>query len=119
MLIPEDQLKALIIKTGIIDEKGFSAIEDFAKNAEVPLADAVVQKDIISDENLGMIISDYLKVPLVTLSKFAIPENVFQVIPERIARKYKIIPFAKEGDSIKMAMADPTNKLIIEQVSRK
>lgn len=119
MLIPEEQLKALIIKTGIIDEKGFSAVEEFAKNAEIPLADAVIQKDIISDENLGMIISDYLKVPLVTLSKLAIPENVFQVIPERIARKYKVIPFAKEGDSLKMAMADPTNVLIIEQVARK
>lgn len=119
MVIPQDQLKKLIISTGLTDEKGFSDIEVYSKNAEIPLEDALVEKNIITDEKLGVLIGDYLKIPFISLSKVSIASTVFNIVPERIARKQKVIAFDRAPEGIKLAMANPTNKLLIALLEKK
>ncbi len=119
MLITSEELKKLVLNTKLLEEKEYLVIEEFAKNSNVDPAEALVQKDVISDENLGIMIADFLKVPFVTLSKLSIPEDVIRIVPERIARKHKVIPFAKDESGIKLAMVDPSNKELVDLISMK
>ena len=119
MLITDEQLKSLILHTGITDKAGFEKIEKYAKNADISVSDALVEKDIISDENLGLLISDFLKFPFVVLAKKSIPSEVFHIIPEKIARKQKVIPFELDANGVKLAMADPSSKEVQEMISKK
>ncbi len=119
MLITNEQLKSLILKNGLIDEKGFLRLEEEAKNASYSLSEILVEKDIIADENLGILISDFLKLPFVVLAKTTIPPDIFNIIPEKMARKKKIIPFARDATTIKLAMADPSNKELVQMISKK
>jgi len=119
MLITNEQLKALVIKDKLIDEKGFLEIEEEAKNAGNTVEETLVEKDIVSDENLGILISDFLKYPFIILSKITIPPEVFNIIPEKMARRKKVIPFAKDATGIKLAMTDPSNKELMQMISKK
>lgn len=119
MIITDEQLKALILHTGLTDKVGYEKIEKYAKNADISIEDALIEKDIVTDENLGLLVADYLKFPFIVLGKTSIPSEVFNIIPEKIARKQKIIPFAKDEKSVKIAMADPTNKEVQEMISKK
>ena len=119
MLITNEQLKSLILKNGLIDEIGFSKIEEEAKNAGYTISETLVEKDIISDENLGILISDFLKYPFIILAKITISPDVFNIIPERMARRKKVIPFAKDATGVKLAMTDPSNKELIQMISKK
>jgi len=119
MIIADEQLKALILKTGILDEKGFTVVEEYAKNSAIPLPDALIEKDIISDENLGILISDFLKIPFVVLAKITIDPEIFTIVPERIARKMKVIPFERDGTGIKLAMANPSDTEVIKMIEAK
>lgn len=119
MLITNEQLKSLVIKNGLIDEKKFSEIEQGASNSDYTIAESLVEKDIITDEHLGMLISDFLKYPFIVLAKTTIPPNIFNIVPEKMARKKKIIPFAKDATGVKLAMADPSNKELAQMISRK
>jgi type IV pilus assembly protein PilB len=119
MLITNEQLKSLVIKNGLIDEKGFAKIEEEAKSSELTVEEALVDKDIISDENLGMMISDFLKYPFVILAKVTISPDVFNIVPEKMARRKKVIPFAKDATGVKLAMADPSNKELVQMISKK
>ena len=114
MLITDEQLKSLLVSTKITDLQTLATVEEFAKGSDSSLAEALLEKDIISDENLGILISDHLKIPFVVLAKLTIPENVFSVIPEKFARKYKVVPFARDQQGVKVAMADPTQKQTTE-----
>ncbi len=89
------------------------------KNSEISLSDALIEKDVITDENLGILIADYLKIPFIVLSKISIPDEVFKIIPEKTARKYKVIPFERNEMGIKLAMIDPSNLLIRDMIERK
>ena len=119
MLIANEQLKSLILKNGLIDEKEFEKIEEAAKNADVSLSETLVEKDVITDEDLGILIADSLRYPFIQLSKITIAPDVFNIIPEKMARKKKVIPFARDSSGLKLAMTDPTNKELVQMISRK
>lgn len=119
MLVTDEQLKALVIKTGLIDEQGFSKIQEEAKNSGYSVKDVLVEKDIVTDENLGILISDFIKYPFIILAKTTIPPDVFNIIPEKMARSKKVIAFAMDATGVKIAMADPSNKELALMISKK
>jgi type IV pilus assembly protein PilB len=119
MFITNEQLSNLILKEGLVDRKKLEEIVSFAESTGLSLADALVEKDIISDESLGPILSKFLKIPFIDLSKITIPTELCHIIPENLARRQKVMVFKRDGDSVCLAMADPSNKQIQELVSRK
>src|SRR3984957_10660827 len=119
MFITDDDLKKILLNAKIVNQKSIDGIVEYAKNSDVPFRDALIEKDVITDENLGILIADTKKIPFVVLSKIPVPEEAFRIIPERLARKYKAIPFARDKNGIKVAMSDPTNVLIPEMIARK
>ncbi len=119
MLLPDIQLKSLLLQSGLVSQQMITQLEGFAADARSTLQEAVIEKDAIPDEKLGLLIANYLKLPFVTLSKMTIPESVFRIVPERLARKYKAIAFARDSDGIKLAMADPTDQNIQAVVGKK
>ncbi|TAL07767.1 MAG: hypothetical protein EPO02_14050, partial [Nitrospirae bacterium] len=119
MVMTQEQLKDALIKTNIVDAKKFDELVSLAHQSDMSLEDLLIEKDIISDENLGLLISDSLKIPFVSLAKIIIPEDVFHIIPEKLARKYKVIPFARDEHGVKLAMTDPKNTEIPLMVAQK
>lgn len=119
MLISDEQLKALLLKVKLVDEKILNTAQEYATNSSVSLGDALIEKDIVSDENLGMLIADSLKIPFIVLSKITIPEDVYRIIPEKVARKRKAIPFVKTNEGVRVAMSNPYDNLVLEMISRK
>mgnify|MGYP001614206330 CR=1 FL=1 len=119
MLITNEQLKTLILKTGLIDEKGYAKIEAEAKSADRTVSETLIERDVISDENLGILVADFIKIPFVVLAKTAIAPDVFNIVPEKMARKQKVIPFARDSLGVKLAMVDPFNKELAQMISKK
>ncbi len=119
MIIADEELKPLLLKTKILDEAGLTKIAEFAKNSQISLADALIEKDVITDENLGILISDYMKIPFIIMNKITIPQEVLKIVPERIAQKYNVIAFSKDAENIKLAMIDPRNTEIIDMIAKK
>ncbi|MEK7559661.1 MAG: GspE/PulE family protein [Patescibacteria group bacterium] len=119
MLLPDAQIKDLLLHSGAITEKTFTELQQFANNSRITFQEAAIEKDVISDEKLGLLIANFLKCPFISLSKISIPENIFRIVPERLARKHKIIPFAQDQDGLKLAMANPADMSLQEMIARK
>lgn len=118
MNLSNEQLASLVSQSNIDQTKLTSAVE-FARSANVPLAAALVEKGVVTDEQLGKLIASYFKVPYVELSKVSIPEDIFHIVPEKIARKQKAIAFARDGTGVKLALSDPTDTTFMEMVAKK
>jgi type IV pilus assembly protein PilB len=119
MLISDDKIKSILLDVKLIDPKLLDETIEYAKNSGLSLGDALIEKDIVTDENLGMLIADTLKISFIVLSKITVPEEVFRIIPERMARKHKAIPFLRDEQGIRVAMADPKDNLLLEMITRK
>jgi type IV pilus assembly protein PilB len=58
-------------------------------------------------------------VPFVDISKEVIPPEILQIVPEPIAKKYKIISFEKNGQELKVAMLNPEDIQTIDFIRKK
>lgn len=119
MLVNDAQLKQIVLQAKLVEEKVLSEIEDYAKNSKISLYDALLEKDVASDEDLGQLVANSLNLPFIVLKKISIPEEVFQIIPEKVARKQKVIPFARDDQGVKLAMLDPSNREVQTMVAKK
>src|SRR5258706_5332387 len=109
MKVSDVELSKLLIKSAVLDKKTLATLNSSLQNSQTSLYDLILEKDLVTDEKMGELVSQILKVPFVKLSKTTITEKVFNTIPERIARNYKVIPFAEGDSTIKLAMANPNS----------
>jgi len=119
MLLNDGQLKKLLLEHNVIGATKLAGIENYARNTNSALWDALIESNTLSDEDLGTMISMFLKLPFVKLSKMQIPEDAFHIVPERIARRQKVVAYAKDSTGVKLAMADPHNTLVQEMIAKK
>lgn len=119
MKIAPEELKQLLIKNNLVTEASFYQMSEYAKKTDTSLEEVLIQKDIISDEQLGMLLADHFKFPFVNLSKISIPDGSFKIVPERIARGQKVIAFEHSATGVKLAMVDPENAELREMIAKK
>lgn len=103
----------------VIDKNQLDNAFDESKKQDIPLANILLEKDLISDENLGKTISDLVSFPLVRLGEISISQDVLQLIPEAVAREQKVIAFTKNNNAICIATSDPGNIQIKDFIEKK
>jgi type IV pilus assembly protein PilB len=59
-----------------------------------------------------------MHIPYVSIGNYTIDREVLDLIPEKIARRYKIIPLFKIEDVLTVAMSDPLDIISIDDISR-
>src|SRR3989344_9084085 len=109
----KDLFKALV-ELNAIDESTLNSSFKESEEKNIPLGDVLLEKELINDENLGLVIGDLLSIPYINLSKVAIPENVLQLIPESVANAQRIIAFKIDSNGLHIATEDPSNKQILK-----
>ncbi|MFA6249908.1 MAG: GspE/PulE family protein [Candidatus Shapirobacteria bacterium] len=83
------------------------------------LGDILYERDLISDENLGKLLSDLTGVPLVRLSENQIPKDILTLIPQVYAKKQLVIAFAKDKSGLHLALVNPKDTQIPEFIEKK
>jgi len=119
LALPDDQLKDLVLKAGLLTDKQYAEVEAFAASVGRPIDEILVDKGHVSDDKLGQLIAAHLKLPFIVVSNLAIPEKVFNLIPERLARKQKVIAFARDQTGLKVALADISHPEILDILAKK
>lgn len=112
-------LKKILADTNIISQKDFDLAEKEAKKRKEPIEEIIIEKNLISDIDLGILIADEIKFPFVNLNQTKINKEALSVVPEIVARKQEIIVFDRTKQGLKTAMADPGNLENREFIERK
>lgn len=81
------------------------------------LGEILVEQGIISREDLAAILSRQLGVPFANLSNFNIQPEALKLVPEALARKYKLVPLAVNGNSLDVAMVDTNDIMALEALA--
>jgi len=119
MILPNEKLSELLLKEKIVTKNELEELLEFTNTTKIKLQEAVINKNILTDEKLGKIIAEYLGVPLIVLSQQTISEEVGRIIPEKVARRHHTFAFEKDKESIKIATSDPSNTEFLEFIAKK
>jgi type IV pilus assembly protein PilB len=104
-----DALVEKLVKSGAkISDEQLTPLKEQEKSEKKPLQDLVVNSGLISEKDLTKLYAAEADVPFVELNTKEIKREVLKLIPERIARQYKVVLFGVEDDGSKLlAMEDP------------
>lgn len=119
MKITESFLKKILVDSNIVSQKDFNLAKEEAKESKMSLEEAILFRNLVSDEELGQLISEETGFPFVSLEKTKISKDVLNIVPEIVAKKQGIIVFERGKEGIKVAMVDPANLEIREFIERK
>jgi type IV pilus assembly protein PilB len=107
MFLPEDEIKSILIKRGLIDEATYGEAEKDAKKLNLSTIELLINRKIIDLEFFYKILAEELNVPRAPLKGANIQPNVLALVPEKVAFEKRLIPFALENNVLKVAMVNP------------
>lgn len=119
MEISESSLKRLLLGPELISQKDFSLAQKTAKEKNQPLLEVILDRGLVSDEDLGKLLADEFGFPFIRLSKHKINKEILEVVPEIVAKRQSIIVFDRTKEGLKVAMGNPQNLEIREFIERK
>ncbi len=74
----------------------------------------ILERGLLSESDLAQLKADYFHLPFTSLAKLDIGESVHDLIPATMLRTYRMVPYSKTGNKVKLAIADPTNLQMLE-----
>lgn len=118
MLLSTEDLKKIIVGSGFIPEKEFDDASKTSQELGKELVDILIFRGLINEETVGKLISDHYGVPYVNIKRVQVPEEVLGLVPEKLARTYRVFPIGKEGGKLKLAMENPEDFEALEFIKR-
>ncbi|MGG1614445.1 GspE/PulE family protein [Paenibacillus phoenicis] len=110
------RLGELLLESGIITEQQLQAALEEQQRTRKKLGDVLLAQGVLTEHQLIEVLEFQLGIPHVTLSRFQIDAKLSQVIPEQMARRYQVLPIRVDGRKLMVAMADPLDLFIIDDL---
>ena len=111
-----ERLGELLIKRNYITPEQLKRASDEQKMKGGRLESNLVRLGYIKEDELLSFLSAQYRVPSVKISKMEINPNVIKLIPSSLSKKYFIVPINRMGPKLTLAMADPSNIVVIDEI---
>lgn len=106
----------LLLEVGLLTPEQLQRALADQQAAQERLGDVLINKGYITQNQLIEVLEFQLGIPHVQLSRFRIDPAILKLVPERLAQTYKVIPFRREGNRLFLAMVDPLDYYVIDDL---
>lgn len=110
------KLGEILLKENLLTPQQLKEALDYQRAHGGRLGSILVNLKLVSDEEITSILSRQYGVPAVNLDLFDVDPNAVKIIPEETARKYMVLPLARVGPTLTLAMVDPANVFAIDDI---
>ncbi len=110
------RLGQLLITSHIITEVQLREALDLQRREGGRIGTNLVKLGYVTEEKLVAFLSRQYNVPAINLSDYKVDPSLLKLIPVDMARKYLIMPVARVGATLTVAMVDPSNVFAIDDV---
>lgn len=106
----------ILTQAGVLDSAGLRAALTEQRRWGGPLGRILVDMKLVSEDALVRALSQQLNFPVVNIDKLRIAPEVLELVSGDLAEQHGIVPFNLEGKFLDVAMSDPTNLGIIDEL---
>ena len=111
-----DRLGDLLIKEGLITKDQLDkALQEQRANG-TRLGYNLVKLGFIQETEITKMLARQYRMPAVDLARFEVDPKIVKMIPGDLALKHLELPLKREGRTLTVAMADPTNLSVIDDL---
>src|SRR6185369_2738224 len=112
------RLGDLLVSNNLITRENLaSSLEEQKESSgQLRLGTILIKNGFISEQDLTSFLSKQYGVPSINLSELEVDPAVTKIIPGDVAQKYQIIPVNRAGNTLIVAMSDPSNIFAVDDI---
>jgi type IV pilus assembly protein PilB len=111
-----NRLGELLVREKLISLQQLRQAQDEQKKSGKNLGYSLAKLGYISDGEITSFLSSQYRVPAINLDEYEIDPEVLKLVPKELCEKHKVLPVARAGSSVILAMSDPTNLHAMDDV---
>lgn len=112
----DEALHAILIQRQLLDQNLGDRLLARAKEANCLLEEVLIQERAFTADQLLRILENHYFCPAVRLSEFLFDPSVLTQIPRKTAVRHMAFPLDIDGDSLRVALAEPDNRRTCEDL---
>lgn len=109
------RLGDLLVESALITEEQLATTLK-SKNEDEKLGDALLREGFITEQQLIEVLEFQLGIPHINILQYPVDQEVIQLIPRDLAKRYQVLPFRKDGNKLFVAMSNPLDYFAIEEM---
>jgi type IV pilus assembly protein PilB len=105
-----------LLEQGQLSPEGLSRALDEQRRTGSALREVLLRLELVEEEAILAYYEEQLGTPRVDLSTYVIEPDVVHLVPERVARQFKLVPLFQIGSVVTVAMVDPLDIVALDEV---
>lgn len=119
MGIDDSQLYKLLAELDYLSADELNKTQVSATSEGISLYDALLKRDLVSDENLGKLIAYSLQLPYVMLGQATIPQDMLRLTPESVAEHFNVVTYGSDEQGLKIATSNHLLTDLFDMLTKK
>ena len=111
-----DRLGETLVREGLITKDQLSRALQEQTQSGMRLGYCLVKLGYIDENELTKLVARHHRMPAVDLARFEVDQRIIKLIPNDLATKHLILPLKRDGRTLTVAMADPGNIAVIDDL---
>lgn len=105
----------LIEATGLVSTDRLAAVRGRVKQGG-SFSQAIIDEGVATSEGLARTLASRFQLPFIDLPLTGVSEEAAREIPTHVLERVVAIPYAREGSTLQIAIADPSNVHAIDEL---
>jgi len=114
--VQQDNIGLKLLEARLITPEALQKAQQQVKAGGGNLTAALIKVGALVETDLAKFLGDLYGVPSIDLSNFTPDPAVVKLIPSDVANKFQVVPVAKSGRKLQVAMANPSNIFAIDDI---
>ncbi len=108
----------VFVTSGLVTEEQLAQATEKQRQlkSQEPIGELLVSMGLITERDRVRCLGEQWGVPYVDLSEMRIPEEVTSAVTQELARRFKVIPIARELKRVTLAMRNPLDIFAIDEI---
>jgi type IV pilus assembly protein PilB len=112
----QDRIGEALLREGLISKEQLSRALQEQTQSGMRLGYCLVKLGYVDENELTKIMARQHRMPAVDLTRFEVDPRIIKLIPNDLAIKHLILPLKRDGRTLTVAMADPGNIAVIDDL---
>jgi type IV pilus assembly protein PilB len=111
-----DRLAQILVQEGLLTREQLVQAQTEQRASKCRLPYAVVKLGLASEIEITKLLARQYRMPAVDLQRFEVDARILKLIPPDVAQKHVVVPLKREGRTLTVALADPTDIGLLEDL---
>ena len=120
--MPKGEKKSLgeaLVERGLVTPEKLKKAKDEADRTKEPLRRVLIRLGMVEEDAIISFFEQQLGIPRIDFSNYILDPKVVDILPENFCRKNMIVPVFKIGGTLTIAMVDPLDIFVLDEVRLK